>query len=63
VDQATRNKIVSSIWGDAGHVSRGRKSRGGRPPLRALAKCSAILAIEKTARGLLDSLPVGGTPA
>ena len=64
MDQATRNKIVSSIWGDAGHVLRGRKSRGSRPPLRALAKSSAaILAIEKTARGLLDSLPVGGTPA
>ena len=64
VDQTTRNEIVSSIWGNADHVLRGRKAGGGHPPLRALAKSSAdILAIEKTAKALLDSLPVRGTRA
>ena len=64
MDQATRNKIVSSICGNADHVLPGRKSRGSHPPLRALAKSSVdILAIEKAAKGLLDRLLVGGTPA
>ena len=62
--QATRNKIVSFIWGNADDVLRGRKSRGGQSPLGTPAKSSAdILVIEKTAKGLLNSLLVGGTPA
>lgn len=61
MDQATRNKIVSFIWGNADDVLRGRKSRGGQSPLGTPAKSSAeILAIEK--REMLDSLLVGGTP-
>ena len=64
MDQATRNKIVSFIWGNADDVLRGRKSRGSHSPLRTLAKNNAdILVIEKAAKGLLSSLLVGGTPA
>ena len=64
MDWESLNKIVPFNWGNADHVLRGRKSRGSHPPLRALAKSSAgILAIEKAAKGLLDRLPVGGTPA
>ena len=64
MDRATRNKIVSFIWGNADDVLRGRKSRGSHSPLRTLAKSNAdILVIEKAAKGLLDSLLVGGTPA
>ena len=64
MDQATRNKIVSFIWGNADDVLRGRKSRGNHSPLRTLAKSNAdILVIEKAAKGLLDRLLVGGTPA
>ena len=61
MDQATRNKIVSFIWGNADDVLRGRKSRGGQSPLGTPAKSSAdILVIEKME--MLDSLLVGGTP-
>ena len=61
MDQATRNKIVSFIWGNADDVLRGRKSRGGQSPQRTPLNISAdILAIEK--REMLDSLLVGGTP-
>lgn len=64
MDQATCNKIVSFIWGNADDVLRGRKSRGNQSPIRALAKSSAdIQVIEKTAKGLLDGLLVRGTPA
>ena len=64
MDQATCNKIVSFIWGNADDVLHGRKSRGSHSPLRTLAKSNAdILVIEKAAKGLLDRLLVGGTPA
>ena len=64
MDQATRNKIVSFIWGNAHDVPRGRKSRGSHSPLRTLAKSNAdMLVIEKADKGLSDSLLVGGTPA
>ena len=41
MDQATCNKIVSFIWGNADDVLRGRKSRGTQSPLRTPLNISA----------------------